>query len=66
MWIVGTKLDLGQSYYAGLLGAVGFAVYQQILLRHRDRNDCLRAFQNNHLLGSVIFLGLVLEYWQGL
>lgn len=66
MWIVGTKLELGRSYYAGLLGAAGFAVYQQVLLRRRDRDDCLRAFQNNHLLGSVIFIGLVLEYWKGL
>jgi len=65
MWIVGNQLHLGLSYNVGLAGAACFAVYQQILLRHRDRHDCMRAFQNNHLLGSIIFLGLVVEYWKG-
>jgi len=65
MAIVGNQLKLGMSYYAGLAGALGFAVYQQILIRNRDRDDCLRAFQNNHLVGTVIFIGLVLEYWKG-
>ena len=65
MAIVGNQLKLGSSYYIGLGGAACFAVYQQILIRHRDRDECLRAFQNNHLLGGVIFLGLVTEYWKG-
>jgi len=65
MWIAGNQLKLGLSYNVGLLGGVAFAVYQQFLIRHRERDDCLRAFQNNHLLGSVIFIGLVLEYWKG-
>lgn len=62
MWIVGNQLQLGWSYLAGLLGAALLCVYQQYLIKDRDRDDCLRAFQNNHLVGMVIFAGLVLEF----
>jgi len=65
MWIVGNQLKLGLSYNVGLAGGLFFAAYQQYLIRDRDRDDCLRAFQNNHLVGLVIFVGLVLEYWKG-
>lgn len=62
MWIVGDKLELGWAYLGGLFVAAIFSGYQQYLLRNREPDDCLRAFQNNHLLGMAIFLGLVLEY----
>lgn len=31
--------------------------------RHRERNACFKAFLDNHYVGMVIFIGLVIEYW---
>ena len=30
--------------------------------RHRERNACFKAFLDNHYIGMVIFIGLVIEY----
>lgn len=31
--------------------------------RHRERMACFKAFLENHFIGMVIFIGLVVEYW---
>lgn len=59
---IGWSLDFGLAWYAGLGGAVCFGLYQQHLIRDRDRGDCFRAFMNNNWLGGAVFLGLVVEY----
>jgi len=59
---VGVRLGYGGWYAAGLAGAVAFGLYQQWLIRNRERGPCLRAFLNNQWLGGAVFAGIVLEY----
>ncbi len=63
MWIVGNKLALGPFYFIGLLLASGLGVYQQYLIRHREPEECFKAFLNNHWFGAIIFAGLVINFW---
>ena len=58
----GARAGLGLTYYMGLLLAAGLALYQQWLIRARDRDGCFRAFLNNNWFGVAVFVGLVLEY----
>jgi 4-hydroxybenzoate polyprenyltransferase len=58
----GALAGLGLRYYAGLLVAFGFVLYQQRLLRHRAGESCFRAFLNNNWFGAAVFAGLVLDY----
>jgi 4-hydroxybenzoate polyprenyltransferase len=62
LWLMGRSLRMGDAFFAGLAAAAGFFVYQQWLIRARDPDACLRAFQNNHYVGMSIFIGIVLEY----
>ncbi|MGL5302545.1 MAG: 4-hydroxybenzoate octaprenyltransferase [Aeromonas sp.] len=59
---VGQLMALGQSYYWGLLGAAVLFVYQQRLIRERQREACFQAFLNNNYVGALVFMGLALEY----
>jgi 4-hydroxybenzoate polyprenyltransferase len=52
----------GALYYAGLAGAALYAVYDQWLLRARERDACFRAFMNNNRFGAAVFVGLALDY----
>ena len=63
MLIIGSRLQFDWPYYAGITAAAGFSGYQQFLIRDRDKDRCLRAFANNNLLGAIIFIGIVGEYW---
>jgi len=38
------------------------SVYQQYLIRFRERMNCFRAFLNNNWFGMVVFLGILLDY----
>jgi 4-hydroxybenzoate polyprenyltransferase len=49
-------------FYVGLAVATGLIIYQQYLIRDRGRDECFRAFLNNHWVGLSIFLGLVGHY----
>ena len=59
---IGWRLDFGLPWAAGLAAAACFGLYQQRLIRARDRQDCFRAFMNNNWLGGAVFLGLAAEY----
>ena len=62
LFLVGLQLKLGGFYYFSLVVATGLAVYQQYLIRDREREGCFRAFLNNNWFGMVVFAGLVMSY----
>lgn len=62
MVAVGYSLNFSIYYYLGLAVATGFGVYQQILIRHRERDKCFRAFLNNNWFGAAVFAGIVAHY----
>ena len=45
-----------------IIVAAIFALYQQVLIRNRDRDKCFKAFLNNNYYGMAIFVGIALEY----
>ncbi|WP_165309997.1 4-hydroxybenzoate octaprenyltransferase [Vibrio ziniensis] len=63
MIMLGHYYQLGASYYWGLLVAGGLFVYQQHLIRHRERQPCFQAFLNNNYVGMVVAFGLLISYF---
>ncbi|MBY7885569.1 4-hydroxybenzoate octaprenyltransferase [Vibrio fluvialis] len=59
---LGYSYQLGASYYWGLLAASGLFVYQQHLIRHRERMPCFQAFLNNNYVGMAISVGLFISF----
>lgn len=59
---VGWLANLKGWFWLSLVVAAGFFVYQQYLIRHRDRWLSLRAFLNNNWVGMILFIGMVLSY----
>ena len=59
---IGWRLGFGLPWHLGLAVAACFGLYQQYLIRDRDRRECFRAFMNNNWLGGAVFLGLAAEY----
>lgn len=49
--------------YLGLTFAACLLVYQQKLIHERNRENCFKAFLNNHYVGLSIFLGLALSMY---
>ncbi len=60
--LAGRQSGLGWAWYVGLSAAAGLFVYQQWLMRNREREDCFRAFLNNNVLGGIVFLGIVTHF----
>ncbi len=60
--LIGRNEALGWTFYMGLAFAAGLFIYQQYLIKDQDREPCLAAFLNNHWVGLVILIGLVLQY----
>jgi 4-hydroxybenzoate polyprenyltransferase len=58
----GVAHGFGALYYAGLVAALGCALYHWRLIRSRRREDCFRAFLHNHWLGLAVFVGVALDY----
>ena len=52
---------LGWVFQLGLVVAAGMFVYQQQLIRTRERDGCFKAFLQNHQLGLVIFAATALD-----
>jgi 4-hydroxybenzoate polyprenyltransferase len=62
MVIIGRRMALGPFYYAGLVAAMGLAVYQMALIWQREPPKCFKAFLNNNWFGAVIFAGIAAHY----
>ena len=62
LFTVGELLAFGWPYQLSLVIAAGFFCYQQILIAGRERERCFQAFLNNHYVGLVVFVGVVVEY----
>lgn len=60
---VGILNNRGFIFYASILAASGFIIYQQSLTKKREPSKCLQAFLNNHWFGMVIFIGIALDYF---
>ncbi len=51
------------AWFAGGIGlAALLSVYQQYLIRGRERAPCFEAFLNNNYFGMAVFIGLVLDF----
>ncbi|HAR07619.1 MAG TPA: 4-hydroxybenzoate octaprenyltransferase, partial [Cobetia sp.] len=50
-------------YWLGLAAAAVTFVWQQRLIRERERAPCFQAFLNNHWTGLLIFAGIALATW---
>jgi len=59
---VGLRAELGFWYYASVAAAAGLMTYHQWLARDRKPAGCFAAFLNNHVIGLVVFAGIVLHY----
>ena len=59
---VGQMAELGFWYYASVGLAGLLMAYHQWLARERTRDGCFKAFLNNHYIGMIIFIGIVLHY----
>jgi len=62
LWLAGRQASLGPWFQSGLGAGAVFFLYQQWLIRKRDRADCFRAFINNQWFGLVVFAGIALDY----
>lgn len=60
--MLGYQLHFSLWYFAGVLAAAVFAVYQYFLIRRREPDQCFKAFLNNNYFGMAIFIGLLLHY----
>jgi 4-hydroxybenzoate polyprenyltransferase len=59
---VGFRAELGLWYYLSVLVAAGMMAWHLWLARDRQPAGCFKAFLKNHLIGMVIFIGIVLHY----
>ncbi len=65
MALVGMLNQLGFIYYAGLIMACGFLIYQQWLCKDRIPAGCLKAFLNNNWVGGVIYFAMLIDLSSG-
>lgn len=61
--LIGSSSELGLYYYLGLSTATGLAIYQQFLIKDRDKQKCIQAFVNNNWFGFCVFAGIFVDYW---
>jgi 4-hydroxybenzoate polyprenyltransferase len=59
--LVGGRFELGSVYYVGLVLVAGCFIWQQILIRFRERDACFKAFLHNNYVGMIIFAAIAID-----
>lgn len=60
--LIGYRAELGFWYYLSVAIAAALMGWHQWLARDRQPTGCFAAFLHNHLIGMVVFIGIVLHY----
>jgi 4-hydroxybenzoate polyprenyltransferase len=60
--LIGQRADLGAWYHAAVGCAGILMAWHQWLARDRSPARCFEAFLQNHFIGLIIFVGIVLHY----
>ena len=60
--LIGFRAELGFWYYFSVAIAAAMMAWHLWLARDRQPAGCFKAFLMNHLIGMVIFIGIVLHY----
>jgi len=60
--LMADTFELRWPFYISIGLVAGLFVYQQYLIRFRQREACFQAFLNNNWVGFVVFLGIALNY----
>ncbi len=60
--LIGHRAELGAWYYASVIVAGGLMARHLWLARRRDPDGCFQAFLENHQVGLVVFIGILLHY----
>jgi 4-hydroxybenzoate polyprenyltransferase len=61
MALVAQRGHLHKVYFIGLAAAALLFVWQQWIMRQRDRDACFAAFRNNNWVGLVLWVGIVMS-----
>jgi len=59
---LGRLFTLSFIFYLSVMLVSLLFLYQQWLIKNREPDLCLRAFLNNHWVGLILFMGIVLNY----
>lgn len=62
LMIVGAREHFSLIYFTSLFFAGLLFLYQHFLMRKREPEKCFQAFLNNHWVGLLIFLGIILSF----
>lgn len=62
LFTVGRLQQFNMFYFAGLLIVTGTFIYQQYLIKNRDRDNCFKAFLNNHFGLLMVLMVIILQY----
>jgi len=60
--MISQEFQLGNYFNMTIVMATLLMFYHQHLIKDRDRAKCFKAFLNNHYIGIVILLGIVLSF----
>jgi 4-hydroxybenzoate polyprenyltransferase len=61
LYLLGLRLGYEHAYYVGLTVIAGLFIYQQWLIRDRERMACFAAFRNNILVGASLLTFTLIE-----
>jgi 4-hydroxybenzoate polyprenyltransferase len=59
---IGVRAELGFWFYLSVASAAVLMVRHQWLARDRQPAGCFAAFMSNHLIGAIVFAGILLHY----
>lgn len=60
--LIGHRAELGAWYYISVAISAGMMAWHLWLARDRQPAGCFQAFVKNHLIGMIVFIGIVLHY----
>jgi len=61
LFVIADSFQLGLFFKISIFLSVLIMIYHQYLIQDREKSTCFKVFLNNHIIGAILLIGVIID-----
>ena len=63
LFVIADSFQLGLFFKISIFLSVLIMIYHQYLIKDREKSTCFKVFLNNHIIGAILLIGVIIDFY---
>jgi len=63
LFVIADSFQLGLFFKISIFLSVLIMIYHQYLIKDREKSTCFKVFLNNHIIGAILLIGVIIDLY---